>query len=105
MDIGSRIGLRGTCTALLCASLLLLVGAAPASAFDVPNFSVTPSTTQAGGHPNLTVVVDRTGTDAEDIRDLYLDLPPGLIGNTTAVGACTDAQFNSDTCPANSAVG
>ena len=24
-------------------------------AFDVPNFSVTPSTTQAGGHPNLTV--------------------------------------------------
>ena len=105
MDIGSRIGLRRTCTRLLCASLVLLVGAAPASAFDIPNFSVTPSTTQAGGHPDVTVQVDRTGTDAEDIRDLYLDLPPGLIGNTTTVGACTDAQFNSDTCPANSQVG
>jgi hypothetical protein len=104
MDIGSRVG-RGTCAALLCASLLLLAGAAPASAFDVPNFSVTPSTTQAGGHPNVTVQIERTGADNEDIRDLYLDLPPGLIGNTTTVGACTDAQFNSDTCPANSAVG
>ena len=57
------------------------------------------------GHPDLPVKIDRTGTDNEDIRDLYLDLPPGLIGNTTTVGACTDAQFNSDTCPANSLVG
>ena len=97
--------LTGPLRWLLLAALVLLVGAAPASAFDIPTFSVTPSTTQAGGHPNVTVQIDRTGTDNEDIRDLYLDLPPGLIGNTTAVGACTDAQFNSDTCPANSQVG
>ena len=100
MDYRSRFGSRKTWgVGMLLASLAFLAGATPASAFDVPNFSVTPSTTQAGGHPNLTVQIDRTGADNEDIRDLYLDLPPGLIGNTTAVGACTDAQFNSDTCP------
>jgi hypothetical protein len=104
MYLRSRVVSRGACTVLLCASFALLAGAAPASAFDI-TVNATPSTTQAGGHPNLTVQIDRTGTDNEDIRDLYLDLPPGLIGNTTTVGACTDAQFNSDTCPANSQVG
>jgi hypothetical protein len=103
MDFRSRFGASWG-VALLLGTLVLLVCAAPASAFDI-TVNATPSTTQAGGHPNLSVQIDRTGTDNEDIRDLYLDLPPGLIGNTTTVGACTDAQFNSDTCPANSAVG
>jgi hypothetical protein len=107
MDSGSLLSSsRSTwVTVVLVASFALFVGAAPASGFDVPNFSVTPSTTQAGGHPDLTVQIDRTGADTEDIRDLYLDLPPGLIGNTTTVGACTDAAFNADSCPANSQVG
>jgi hypothetical protein len=90
---------------VLCAAFTLLVSAAPAGAFDIPSFTVSPSTTQAGGHPDLTVQIARTGADDEDIRDLYLDLPPGLIGNTTTVGACSDANFNADTCPANSQVG
>jgi hypothetical protein len=104
MDFRSRTSSWRTCAVLLGASLALLASAAPASAFDI-TVNATPTTTQAGGHPDLSVQIDRTGTDNEDIRDLYLDLPPGLIGNTTTVGACTDAQFNSDTCPANSAVG
>ena len=78
--------------AALLLRTLVLRCCAPRAPSTSPNFSVTPSTTQAGGHPNLTVQIDRTGTDNEDIRDLYLDLPPGLIGNTTAVGACTDAS-------------
>src|SRR5688572_23555201 len=105
MDIRALCGSVRTCASAFVAVVAFLVAAAPAAAFDVPTFSVTPSTTQAGGHPDVTVQVDRTGTADEDIRDLYLDLPPGLIGNTTTVGACTDAQFNSDSCPANSAVG
>lgn len=95
---------RSLCIGVLVGSLALLASAAPASAFDI-SVTATPSTTQAGGHPDLTVQIDRTGADDEDIRDLYLDLPPGLIGNTTTVGACTDADFNADTCPANSEVG
>jgi hypothetical protein len=104
MDFRSRFGSWQTYLVVFCAAAGLLVFAGPANAFDIA-VNATPSTTQAAGHPDLTVQIDRTGTDNEDIRDLYLDLPPGLIGNTTTVGACTDAQFHSDTCPANSLVG
>jgi hypothetical protein len=106
IDLGLRLGARRSGWTVLPLTLFVFfVGTAPASAFDIPTFSVTPSTTQAAGHPNVTVQIDRTGADNEDIRDLYLDLPPGLIGNTTAVGSCPEANFNADTCPANSAVG
>src|SRR6187549_1499840 len=104
MDFRSRCISLKTCVVLFFALVGLLASAAPAGAFDI-TVTATPSTTQAAGHPDLSVKIDRTGTDNEDIRDLYLDLPPGLIGNTTTVGACTDAQFHSDTCPANSLVG
>src|SRR4026208_2162152 len=104
MDFRSRFVSWRTSTVPFFALVGLLVSAAPAGAFDI-TVNATPSTTQAGGHPDLTVQIDRTGADNEDIRDLYLDLPPGLIGNTTTVGACTDAQFNSDTCPAKRPVG
>jgi len=79
--------------------------ATSASAFEV-DYELTPSTTQAGGHPNATVSLLRLGTDDEDLRDLTLDLPPGLIGNPEATSTkCTQAQFQADACPAGSEVG
>ena len=68
-------------------------------------FSATPSSTQAGGHPNLTVSITRTGSDTEDLRDLTIDLPPGVIGNPEAVQKCSRADFMADACPAASQVG
>jgi hypothetical protein len=41
----------------------------------------------------------------ESIRDLTVDLPPGFLGNPTAVGECTQAQFTVGNCPASSQVG
>jgi hypothetical protein len=77
--------------------------------------------TRAGGHPyDFTTSVDfNTHTDpdpyygdvtpVEPTRDAYLDLPPGLIGNPTAVGECTLSQLTGDEnnplCPASSQVG
>ena len=91
--------------------LVILVGvfvallAPDAAAFDV-KVSTTPSTTQAGGHPNFKVQLTRTGSDSEDLKDLQLDLPPGLIGNPEATSSkCTMTQFRGDRCPAGSAVG
>jgi hypothetical protein len=84
-----------------------LVSALPsaASGFAV-DLSVSVSTTQAAAHPDATVTVTRTGTDDEDLRDMILTLPPGLIGNPEAVSAkCTQAQFSADACPAGSQVG
>jgi hypothetical protein len=86
---------------------LVLIWAFPAQAgaYDIAT-TFTPSTTQAADHPDVTLSVGRSGTADEDIRDLTIDLPPGLIGNPEAANPkCTDAQFNADTCPANSEVG
>jgi hypothetical protein len=92
-------------TSLVAALVLLVAIPTAASAFDI-DYSLTPSTTQAGGHPDVSVNVSRSGTADEDLRDMILDLPPGLIGNPEAVPVkCTDAQFNADACPAGSAVG
>ena len=73
---------------------------------------------EAGAHPALlTVPVDfntipaptasKPALDraAGSIRDLSVDLPPGFIGNPTAVGECTPAQFTVNACPASSQVG
>jgi hypothetical protein len=73
---------------------------------------------EAGAHPDLFVVPNDFNSnvpdpvnkpqvmqEVESIRDLHVDLPPGFIGNTTAVGECTQAQFLSNVCPLSSQVG
>lgn len=73
---------------------------------------------QAGMHPDLfTVPFDfntiaaPTPTNAfqrvedESIRNLRVDTPPGFIGNPTAVGECSQADFTTGDCPISSQVG
>jgi hypothetical protein len=76
----------------------------------------------AGAHPDLATFafdfnsisapVDVSGTiqthrkaEAGTIRDLRVDLPPGFLGNPTAVGECTPAELSFDKCPHSSQVG
>ena len=91
--------------AVAIATMALL--ASEATAFEV-DFALTPTTTQAGGHPSVTVALVRapapmTRTSA---RSRSLDLPPGLVGNPEATTTkCTQVQFQADTCPPGSEVG
>jgi hypothetical protein len=39
------------------------------------------------------------------VRHVQVNLPPGFVGNPTAVGECTPAQFEFNRCPASSQVG
>jgi len=41
----------------------------------------------------------------ESVRNLTVDLPPGFVGNPSAVGECTQAEFTIGTCPRSSQVG
>ena len=91
-----------------------------ASSF-VPDFFGADGTTpvrEAGAHPDLlTVPVDFNTVaaptakkptltrEAGSLRDLSVDLPPGFVGNPTAVGECTEVQFTLGHCPASSQVG
>lgn len=63
------------------------------------SFHVETSTARAGAHPDLTVSFDlahETGggeSSFNDARTIALELPPGLLGNSTAVPTCTFAEL------------
>ncbi|HEY1689485.1 MAG TPA: hypothetical protein VGF95_11560, partial [Solirubrobacteraceae bacterium] len=65
--------------------------------------------TQAGSHPyTLTVSLSLNNTGglpAGEWRNIKFNLPPGLIGNPTAVPRCTAAQLDAQLCPTDSQVG
>ncbi|HEV7460816.1 MAG TPA: hypothetical protein VGN78_09790 [Solirubrobacteraceae bacterium] len=72
----------------------------------VTNFSVTPSSTQAGGHPNLVVDTSlASNPDTDDIKSLNVILPQGLVGDPRSAGRCSQSSFGADACPADSKVG
>ncbi|MBS1868541.1 MAG: hypothetical protein JSS99_02660 [Actinobacteria bacterium] len=100
------------------AAVIVLVAASPAfAAFSVSSVTATPSTTQAGGHPDLTVAVNFGGDDTQiggpgpanpvaDSPSTYtVHLGPGLFGNPLAAPTCTLADFKADRCPVTTIVG
>jgi uncharacterized repeat protein (TIGR01451 family) len=66
--------------------------------------------TQAGSHPFAVTFAFNMNANAGhtpegEVRNLDVNLPPGLIGNATAVPRCTRAQFDEERCPAGSQIG
>ncbi len=75
--------------------------------------------TQAGSHPYAltasfflnnelkeNVPGGFSGDDpTEQMRNVTFELPPGMIGNATAIPRCTQSQMLDDACPAASQVG
>jgi hypothetical protein len=83
---------------------IALLAAAPAHAdITVSNVHAASASPQAGAHSNFTLSFQLGGS--ESIRDLDVNLPPGLLGNPNAVARCTQEQFASDSCPPESQVG
>jgi hypothetical protein len=91
-----------------------------ASCFGLESLEASLSTTQAGAHPNLTFVSDveqdplsepnETGLhDAyAPLRDTRVELPPGLIGDPSVLGApqlCTAEKMILLECPNGAQVG
>lgn len=65
---------------------------------------------QAGAHPyeGYTAFSLRTlpgGAPDGNVKDIRVDVPPGLMSNPQALDTCTDAQLAATTCPASSQVG
>ena len=65
--------------------------------------------TQAGGVPYVMRTSFALGTNGGEaqatVRDTETQLPPGLIGNPTAVARCTREQLTEFTCPGAAQVG
>lgn len=89
-----------------------LAGPAASASVGINFFRATPSTTQAGGHPDFNVAFGLTShqsilnpCDCNDARNVDVHLPAGLIGNPHATPQCNIAQFASDQCPVDSQLG
>jgi hypothetical protein len=107
--------------AALAVSVFLGAGAGNAFGYaHINSFSVSPSITQAGGHPDVDITQsfdNRVVNEAEqpessnapcgcqDVFEIKNEFPTGFIGNTTAVPRCTLLEFAQRNCPADSQVG
>lgn len=97
--------------------ILLAVAGGARAAISITSVVAAPTTTEAGAHPDLTVVVNFNGTDdqlggpgpANPVADsptrYTVHLGPGLFGNPLAAPSCTLADFQADRCPVSTIVG
>jgi hypothetical protein len=88
------------------AALLLVAAIAPARAhaLGLTGASAAPADPRAGAHSDFNLAFSVTNP-ADNLRDLTVDLPTGLLGNPMATVRCAEADLNRDACPAESAVG
>ena len=89
---------------------LVAAAAMPATAaagVTMTDFKVEPSSKQGGGHPNVTITqtFDYGSSTSDSVKDAFVRLQPGLLGNPQNAGFCSQQQFQADGCPADSTVG
>jgi hypothetical protein len=86
------------------------IGEIPAS-FGVAPGSVVMATSsnQAGTHPDVTtsfgVATSGKEQTVDNLKDVRVDLPPGLVGNTVGMPRCTTARALQTECPRDTIVG
>lgn len=115
--------MRATAKAILCsATALCALALAPAAASAAEEFdkyalesvSASLSSNQAGAHADLTTSFELTENEAEArpyglTKDVFVALPPGMIGNPQGFPRCTLAQFGQkpeeSQCPQDAQVG
>ncbi len=87
-------------------ALAALFAAIPASAGAIgfSDLSVTPASQQAGAHSNIAIHIGFTD-QSDQVKNLRISLPPGVVGDPNATPHCAVAQLNADACPSNTQVG
>jgi hypothetical protein len=110
--LNSMVGLLVTTTAIVLAALAVTSSAQASLAYSEFGTSVSSNgtfTRQAGAHADLTTIIRWSGD--ENVKDVKVDLPPGLVGNPSAFARCTIEQLigslgaNEALCPLASQVG
>jgi hypothetical protein len=86
------------------------IASTPAAFGVVQNtFDLATSGPQAGSHPNLTTsfALNRSTllSPAGQVRNIGLDLPPGIVGSPTAVPQCDMSDLVTGRCPQDAIVG
>jgi hypothetical protein len=61
---------------------------------------------QAGGHPYKGVVeINLTGTTEDNVDNLRVDIPPGLVPNPNEFPKCSEIQLAGSVCPLDAQIG
>jgi hypothetical protein len=97
-----RRRLVAACAGAVAMGALVLPNAASA-ALSISSLSTTPSSTQAGSHPNFQLSLRFSGDSSP--KALAINLPPGFVGNPNAATKCPQATFQAGNCGADSVVG
>ena len=85
---------------------LLVLPASASATVTMTEFKVEPSSKQGGGHPSVTISQSFSyDNNTDSVKDAFVRLQPGLLGNPQSAAFCTQAQFQADNCPADSTVG
>jgi hypothetical protein len=107
--MGMGAGLGRAAAAIAVASLTILgVGAPSAGAAQaIDSLTAQPSSTQAGGHPDLELAVGLGEDSGEAAETVEFDGPPGLVAMPPATSRCSLAQLSVATpeCSPGSQVG
>jgi hypothetical protein len=91
----------------ICVIALICAGSAQAQGID--RWEAKPSSTQAGGHPDLELHVSfgnrASCSGCSDARNLIQQLPTGFIGSPSGLPQCSLAQFATKECPPDTQIG
>jgi hypothetical protein len=111
VTLRARLALSTGVLALACAAAALAPGPAQATN-PITMFKAEPSTTQAGGHPDIRTEIewgDRLSVPSEcacsDARSVFTHLPTGVIGNPHSAPICSLVEFSQNECAVGSQVG
>jgi RTX calcium-binding nonapeptide repeat (4 copies) len=101
--VAAAIRLRGAAIGG-AAILAALIWSAPAHALTLENPSAEPVNLQAGANSDFEVHLE-IGEAEDQLRDLTVELPPGVGGNPQAVEKCAVPDFEAGNCTAATQVG
>jgi hypothetical protein len=96
---------------LACGALGVLASTAWAgsNAFGIASFTTSSSSSQAGAHADFTasfaLSAESLGNPIDQLENVQVRLPEGLVGSPQAIPKCSDEQFADFACPANAQVG
>jgi hypothetical protein len=83
---------------------LALLPAGARAAMGISSVSAAPADPTAGAHSDFNIAL-AFSDPGDDLRNLQLDLPAGVIGNPQATPRCSAAALAADACPPTSQVG
>jgi len=101
---------RGVVLALLALGTSALAAAPAQASLQISSFSLTPSTSQAGGSaskpgPDLAIDAGFSTSNGDSPKDATLSFAPGLVARLNGIPQCTSLAFTLDACPSGSQIG